>query len=266
MKTQKKDSNRHGSRGDRRWTVLFIGDRGKTTTFYRFKEAVFAIILLFVLSLGVSGLFYSLYANARTEIDHLEKKIDNLKQAIASVRDEKDILTARLVVAESRVEEVYAQKGKGSGENSREPAPARKQTAPAPRRDSTPKMPPSVTAEKFIVYHEPDINTLRVEYRIVNTGSKEQPVSGRTVVVLKDGSEEQQNWLILPTVRLDSGRPIGDRGRSFSIYNYRTMRFKVNDEVGPDRYKTATIYVFTTEGSLLFEKEFSVGLKSKTTS
>jgi hypothetical protein len=264
MKSNEKDPRRRAGRGDRRWTVLFIGDRGKTTTIYRFKEAVFAVIGLFLLSAAISGWFYHLYTKERSENIRLEEKADNLKQAMASLRDEKDILTARLVVAESRVEEVFSEKGKGSGENATKPASDKKQAAEAPRRDRSPQMPPSVTAQKFIVYHEPDVNLLRVEYRIVNTGSKEQPVSGRTVVILKDGSEEQKNWLILPAVRLASGRPVGDRGRSFSIYNYRTMRFRVNDEVGPDRYKTATIYVFTTDGSLMFEKEFSVGLKSKT--
>jgi hypothetical protein len=263
MTNEKKTSKKHGARGDRRWTILFIGDRGKTITFYRLKEAIIAILLIFLASAGLSGWFYALYAGARTETTQLEKKIDNLKQAIASLRNDKDILTARLVVAESRVDEVYAKaNNSNTAQKPSASSPAKKSDPPKTPRSSTPEMPPSVNAEKFIVYHEPDINTLRVEYRIVNTGSKEQPISGRTVVILKDDGDDQQNWLVLPSVPLSSGKPVGEGGRSFSIYNFRTMRFKLNNQTGTDQYKTATVYVFTTSGDLLLEKEFPVGLKS----
>ena len=79
MTNEKRTSKKHGPRGDRRWTILFIGDRGKTITFYRLKEAVIVIVLIFLASGGLSGWLYTLYTGARAETKQLEKKIDNMK-------------------------------------------------------------------------------------------------------------------------------------------------------------------------------------------
>jgi hypothetical protein len=264
---QRRASKKKGPRGDQRWTILFIGDRGKTITFNRLREAIIAILLVFLAFAGLSGWFYHLYSGARTETTVLEKKIENLKQAIASLRNEKDILTARLVVAESRVDEVYSKaKNEAAGKKPPLSKPARQPVRTVTPRGDLTETPPSVTAEKFIVYQEPDAGALRVEYRIVNTGSKDQPVSGRTVVILKGDPDDQRKWLVLPSVPLTSGKPVGEGGRSFSIYNYRTMRFKLNNEKGPDQYKTGTVFVFTPSGDLLLEKEFPVGLAASDSS
>ena len=95
-------------KAQQRWTLLFIGDRGKTITFHRFKSLVMLALLILMASAAVSGWFWYLYDNARIESQNLNEKMKNLEQALASVRNEKDILTARLVVAESKVEQNIA--------------------------------------------------------------------------------------------------------------------------------------------------------------
>jgi hypothetical protein len=254
------------TKAEKRWTLLFIGDRGRTITFHRFKSLVMLALLVLLASAAVSGWFWHLYDNARIESRIMHEKMENLQQALASVRNEKDILTARLVVAESKAQQTIA---KVIAEKPVKPsvksAPKPSQTVQKPVVDKpVPGM--SIVAENFLVFYEPDVNTLSVQYKIRNTGSKEHPVSGRSVVILKDGEENPRKWLVLPWVPLESGKPTGKNGRSFSIYNFRTMRFKANDQVGPDQYKTALVYVFTTEGTLLLEQEFPVGIKSVTVS
>ena len=100
------DPNRQGAeptrpskntRADRRWTLLFLGSRGKTVTFRHFKAVVFAAVMILLASTAVSLWFWSVNRNVRSENLTLRKEIDNMKQAVASVRKEKDILTARLV-------------------------------------------------------------------------------------------------------------------------------------------------------------------------
>jgi len=253
-------------KAERRWTLLFMGDRGKTITFHRFKSLVMLALLILLASAAVSGWFWYLYDNARIESRILNKKMENLKQALASVRNEKDILTARLVVAESKAQQTFA---KVIAERPAKP-PAKR--APKPSQSvqksvvDIPEPVMRIVAENFLVFYEPDVNTLSVQYKIRNTGSKQHPVSGRSVVILKDGEENPKKWLVLPWVPLESGKPTGQNGRSFSIYNFRTMRFKANDQIGPDQYKTALVYVFTTDGTLLLEQEFPVGIKSVTVS
>lgn len=254
------------TKAERRWTLLFMGDRGKTITFHRFKSLVMLALLILLASAAVSGWFWHLYDNARIENRILNKKVENLKQALASVRNEKDILTARLVVAESKAEQTIA---KVIAERPLKP-PVKRAPKPsqAVQKSVVDKPEPvmSIVAENFLVFYEPDVNTLSVQYKIRNTGSKEQPVSGRSVVILKDGDENPKKWLVLPWVPLKSGKPVGDKGRSFSIYNFKTMRFKANDQTGPDQFKTALVYVFTTDGTLLLEQEYPVGIKAVTVS
>ena len=254
------------TRADRRWTLLFLGSRGKTVTFHHFKAVVVTAVLILLASAAVSAWFWSQNRSVRLENRGLREEIENMKQAVASVRDEKDILTARLVVAESRVAEFMEKTVPVKKPKDKQPPrqePAKKQTAALSVAEK-PEPPFSVDVQNFIVYFEPDINTLRVEYKLLNTGRKGNPVSGRTMVILKEDEERPDDWLVMPPVPLEDNRPKGNRGKYFSINRFRTVRFKANDQIGPDQYKSAAVFVFSSKGTLLLEKMFPVGLQSKT--
>jgi hypothetical protein len=147
-------------------------------------------------------------------------------------------------------------------------APAPKPAAPKPKPKPTPtpdiqeserKM--KVAAEKLTTVVEPGANLLKVEYVLRNTGEKTRPITGHTVVILKNEDNDPNGWLVLPAVPLESGRPNGAKGYSFSIYNYRTIRFKIGDQVDTKRFTEAVVYVFTSSGDLVLEKQFSVSVK-----
>ena len=254
------------TRADRRWTLLFLGSRGKTVTFHHFKAVVFTAILILLASTAVSAWFWYQNRSVRSDNLALREEIENMKQAVTSVRDEKDILTARLVVAESRVAELI---GKSA------PALKRKEDQTSGEKEvkkpeaalsvvEKPEPPLKVDVRNFIVYFEPDINTLRVEYKLLNTGRKGNPVSGRTMVIMTEDESKPEQWLVMPPVPLVDNRPEGNRGKYFSINRFRTVRFKANDQIGPDQYKSAAVFVFSSKGTLLLEKMFPVGLQSKT--
>jgi len=236
---------------DQRWTLLFIGKRGRTITFKHFKGAVIATIFL-VLALGaLCGWLWHLNLQARQDIAAREETIQNLEKAMESLRNEKDILTARLAVIESRVEERL------HPESRKKEAPAAASEAPAPGK--TPLEPlPSIIADDFIVFRDGSTNQLRIEYKVRNTGSKNEPASGRTVAILKGDPDNQRKWLVLPSVPLQSGKPTGDSGRSFSIYNYRTIRFRADQALRAEQFENATIYIFSTTGTLVYEEDFPV--------
>ena len=254
------------TRADRRWTLLFLGSRGKTVTFHHFKAVVFTAILILLASTAVSTWFWHQNRSVRSDNRALRGEIENMKQAVDSVRDEKDILTARLVVAESRVAELIGksapakkiEEGQTSGKQ-----PVKKPEA-ALSVIEKPEPPLNVDVRNFIVYFEPDINTLRVEYKLLNTGRKGNPVSGRTMVIMKEDENQPDDWLVMPPVPLVDNRPKGNRGKYFSINRFRTVRFKANDQIGPDQYKSAAVFVFSSNGTLLLEKVFPVGIQSKT--
>ena len=390
-------SQAKGTRADRRWTLLFIGDRSKTIAFNHLKAAVVITALTILLLTGASiGLGY-LYRNAVGDIRSLEEKIDNLNQTANSLRDEKDILMAKLVMAESRASGTFSRKKEDtnklpdnaaakdqvgpeepelsppsdpleeeaitavsgndkavyhkveSGDSlylislsydvplnrlleyngmkmghmihpgqmliikpssgtaikpemkskkvaSAGPAPSPQPEAPIskpktkplpkstatievkPKVKSEPKPPKqktetkpasqearpiiSVAAEKLTTIFDASANLLRVEYVLRNTGEKSKPINGHTLIVLKKAGQNPDTWLVLPSVPMIAGKPKGAEGYFFSIYNYRTIRFKIPNLSDTDHFTEAVVYVFSKEGDLVLEKQFTVSVKS----
>ena len=389
-------SQAKGTRTDRRWTLLFIGDRSKTIAFNHLKAAVVITALTMLLLTGASiGLGY-LYQNAVGDIRSLEEKIDKLNQTTNSLRDEKDILMAKLVMAESRASGTFSRKKEDTSKLS-DNAPSMDQVAPEepelstpsdpleeetltvisgndkavyhkvesgdslylislsydvplnrlleyngmkkghmihpgqmliikpgseteikPERNSKkvasvkptpspkpeasiakPKSKPepkkaaplavkpskksdpipqikkpeakpasqeaqpkiSVAAEKLTTTFDASANLLRVEYVLRNTGVKTKPINGHTLIVLKQVGQDPDNWLVLPPVPLEAGKPKGAEGYFFSIYNYRTIRFKIPNQSDKHNFTEAVVYVFSKEGDLVLEKQFTVSVK-----
>jgi LysM repeat protein len=351
-----------GSRSDRRWALVFIGEHSKTIAFNHLKAAVVVTALIILTLGGLAGGLVYLYQKAAGDIRTLDNKVVELKQAMQSLRDEKDILMARLVLTESingKKPDGTKQPHKSDGKPDAKKAilkpqdviesaaasaqPPQNETAALVRSsektvyhtvepgdslyaigfrynvsvdqlrrlnhiegDSTlhpgdrlvvksePGEETPLTDQKeladrppveveqrtteaevvggkdigadvrnFTAVYEPDTKALRVEYVIRNDGSKSQQISGQTVVVLKGEEDNPEDWLVLPPVPLESGKPDGKLGSAFSIYNFRTIRFKVTDQANADRFALATVFVFSTDGSLALEKEFPVSIKGR---
>ncbi len=253
-------SNPKTSKRVRQWTLLIISNRGKSITIKWFKTLAITTTSVLVLAIAASAWLGFYYKNSIASNKKLLVDLKNLQQKIISLEHEKDILMARLILTESRVEENITKtddaipfdktSAKGSDIN---------------KKSLQPEIPLSVSADDLIVFHQPDLNTLRVQYMLRNTGSKAHAIAGRSVVILKNkGDHDQKKWLILPRVPLVSGKPSGKKGRNFSIFNLKTMKFRANDQTGPGQFNIATVYIYSTTGDLMLEKVFPVGIKFKT--
>jgi hypothetical protein len=244
----------------RQWTLLIISNRGKSITIKWFKTLAITTASILVIAIASSAWFGFLFKNSVESKKILLVDLKNLKHKITSLEHEKDILMARLILTESRVEE--------SMPKTDEPIPLEKTAAKDTNIDKKsvpPEIPINISADDLIVFHQPDLNTLRVQYVLRNTGSKANAVTGRSVVILKNKEEDDpKNWLILPHVPLISGKPSGKNGRNFSISNLKTMKFRANDQPGPSQFNIATVYIYSTKGELLIEKEFPIGIKFQT--
>ncbi len=266
------------SKPDRRWTLLFIGNHGRTITLKRFKGMVMLALTVLVLAVGTSaGL---VVWNQKIIMDNHDLKDDlkKLNERLDALRHDKDILMTRLVLAESRGQENVDDQSEKAAENqlsNQEPsipanndknqAPVEQKLEPpapaqaAPQPNSAPiDSELSVAIENFQISSQTDDNRLRVLFKIKNTSPNSQRVSGHTVVVLKG---EQDNWLPIPWLPLVDGRPSGkQRGHSFGINYFKTMRLSTPSPKFPQQFQTASVYVFTREGELLLEKDYPVKL------
>jgi len=253
-------SNSKTSKRARQWTLLIISNRGKSITIKWFKTLAITTVSVLLLAIAASALLGFLYKNSIKSNKNLLVDFKNLQHKIISLEHEKDILMARLILTESRVEE--------SMPKTDDTITFDKTAAKDSNIDKNllqPEIPFSVSADDLIVFHQPDLNMLRVQYMLRNTGSKAHAIAGRSVVILKNkGDDDQKNWLILPHVPLVSGKPSGKKGRNFSIFNLKTMKFRANDQTGPGQFNSATVYIYSRTGKLLLEKDFPIGVKFKT--
>ena len=123
--------------------------------------------------------------------------------------------------------------------------------------------PRKVDVEDFKVFRDAGENLIKVQFKLINTGSDSKPVSGYTFVALKDESDNQENQLVLPRGKLISGKPSRIKnGRYFSILRFKTVKYQLKDLKDPRRFKDAAVMVFTPSGDLLLEKSFPVKIQS----
>jgi hypothetical protein len=286
MEYLKKSSNQAGrplkpgkrSKQDRRWTLLFIGNHGRTITLKRFKGIVILSFVVLVVAIGTSAGLFVWNQKIIMDNHHLKADLKKLDDRIDTLRHDKDILMTRLVLAESRVQESLGdktekpaenkaadQENSSSGEEAKiSQAVAKKMERPATKpAEPQPSRAPSdsglsVAVEDFQISNRSDDHSLEIRFKLKNTSPNSQKVSGHAVVILKG---EQTGWLPIPWMPLVDGRPTGkQRGHSFGINYFKTMRLSAQAPKFPEKFQTASIYVFTLKGELLLEKGYPIEL------
>ena len=275
------------AKAHRRWTLLVVGDNGRVVPIRHAKGWLTVVLILLLAavftatgSLWLLRLKQERTHRLRSELSELREQIDNLQQ-------ERDLLMARLAVAQARLKASVANgenrpvaapaavddRGQDPGQAKSDAAsppavteapaaatetPAATEAAvPAPASGSGPK----VAVEDFRMARDPETDALRVQFKLINVTGEEEPVSGHTIVVLKNPDLPQDRWLTLPKVPLSDGRPAAPgRGRYFAIARFNTVRFPAGGQRQLHGLNRATVFVYGPDGVLLLEKDFPVNL------
>lgn len=266
---------------DRRWTLLFIGDHGNVVTLKHFKTIVIGAGSLFFLAIVFAAVLFFINLGVLKENRVLQKRSSDSEEQIEKLRHEKEILMARLVLAEEKTKENDTE-DREIQENIKEAEPAipppQKVSKPEPVKTDQKKPPVQVTVQpepaeseeaepdisvavaKFKISRESENKSIKAEFQIKNTSPQPQRVKGYAVVVLKGDDLQKDQWLVMPAVGLAGEKPSGKGGNSFSIQRFRTMSFTSKAPDYSDQFETAAVYVFAKTGELLLEQEFSVTL------
>jgi len=278
---KRKKSKRAGA--DRRWTLLFIGDHGNVVTLKYFKAIVIGAGSLFFLAIIFVAvlLFQNIGAFKQNKVLH--NRLGDSERQVDKLRHEKEILMARLVLAEEKTKEnvsgerqiqekmMVAEPAAPLPQVTPKPEPVKtdqkkppvpRETQPEPEPAETDEAEPviSVAVANFKISRESQNQNLNAEFKIRNTSPEPQRVEGYAVVVLKGDDLQKDQWLVIPAVGLAGERPSGKRGNSFSIERFRTMSFTSKAPDYSDQFETASVYVFAKTGELLLEQDFSVNL------
>ena len=282
MNSSKPKKSKHPGT-DRRWTLLFIGDHGNVVTLKRFKAIVLATGFLFFVAIGAVAVLIYINRGILDENQGFRNRIENFQKKIETLRHEKEILMARLVLAESKAKENIPERRQSRAEINtdekitpespsvpkietvepdKKAPPVSEATLPKPAalesRDTESAI--RVVVDNFKVSRVSGSSNLNAEFRIKNASPEFQKVTGHAVVVLKGDDLPKHKWLVMPTVELVGDRPSGKRGKKFAIQRFRTMRFTSNSPNDSGEFQTAAVYVFLKTGELVLQQEFPVNL------
>jgi hypothetical protein len=243
-----------------RWTLLLVDENGRTIRVRAFSFfAVLGLVLCIALPLAAGTGFY-LWNLAREENE-------------------------RLRIALTASAEVLGRESPVSPASGLVPGPESLAVSPSPPADSPPEpaaetsfSPPAIfevgpTAaadedggggdgtEEVSASQPVEVADVRfsegdrfdVRFRLRNVASGSEALSGHVVVVLELVGDDPAR-VAIPEVPLIEGRPTGaEEGQTFSIQNYRPMRFRAGPGTGGGRAGNATAFVFDDSGRLILE-------------
>ena len=240
--------------------------------------------LIFVMAVCIAWLLIA-WLDTKEILVASQETVIRQKRANESIRIEKEGALARLAIAESKLKALVSEplvenQSDAPGVKNGQETPDKTASVPA----NTPELPPEkaqaeivktpgsspapddadmdtgmvkVIADNLFICANAADTKLNIEFKVINMGTRKQPIAGHVFVILKDVHAEQDKWLVIPGAMLMDGRPVQSKGQRFRIYNYRTIKFKVVHE-NPGLFVQATIFIFKDTGELIFERDFSL--------
>lgn len=248
---------------------MLVGEQGRVIPFRHFKAVVVVTIAILLTSLSAIILLGALYIQQGRDVDRLHGEIDTLRQQTATLRDENDLLLARLVIDKGAG--VFVDDSADESPLDDEPVTTERDgTAEEPAEAAAPPAPPPAPAKpqvkwqadirQFSLEYYPDQELLEATFRIYNTTSPRQTMAGDIVLVYTNDGDPTVQRLPVPAVSLRDGIPAAGGGHDFRINNYRTMRFRAYRQKLPIAFDTVKVFVFEEGGELLLTRDFRVDI------
>ncbi len=265
---------------NRHWQILFIDDRGRIIPIRQFKALAVVSILLLTVSMIFAITFFIMFINNRDNTISAQSELALSKDQVTSLQHEVDILTARLVLTESKNKNEQKDKKtkktplrkkadiqkraspkKEIVRTSVKPAMKKKPEKAAPP-DHTGKK-PSIEVRDFAFTYITYKNILRIRFIIKNIDQRIKTASGYIFILLKQNEKDPKSWLTIPSVDLVAGKPSQTgRGQYFKITHFKTVHFKLNNIENPEQFSQAQVYVFDKNGEILLKKTEPFAIKT----
>ncbi len=283
-----------------RWTLLFVEDRGKVIPVKGFKglaiTLTFTVFIVFALAVGL----YFMYNSQAEENRSLINALGVSRQKLKSLKDEKELLMVRLVLAESKIKagrieteektiekKTVLSKDKNVSAAIKPPVPDIKKVVetvkevPAEKEVliaaveedepdiSAPSMPDAepqmVRIEELIVLNTLENDNIKIKFKLRKIDQNTETISGHAFVILKHDRNDRKQWFAIPSVSLVSGKPSRiRRGQYFSIARFKIMKFQRKYSGDPNRFQYITVFIYNTDEKLLLEREFPIRVQEVT--
>lgn len=235
-------------------TLILLGDDGKLKHIRILRGMIITLLLIQILILCSGAYFFSSGMRFVEDKRVMENELINAQKKYLTIRDEKDMLMARLVLAESLVNK------ETGGDMVLKPAET-PSNASAAQTPLTPANSGRVSVDKINISHEAGSSRLKIKFDIKNNHNSRQ-LSGYSFVILKENEIDEARWLPVPFVSLVSKRPTAfNKGRYYSASKLTTVNLTTNIRSVPPRFKLATVLLYSVSGEFLLEKDFPVIIK-----
>lgn len=265
--------------------LYFIDEVGNIASAAWIRSLVGVLAILTFFSTATAGVFVYLYTNSGGQQSELTRRLATQEKRVKQLVGEKEILMARLVLSGN---DSSIAVGKGVPDK---PARndgntvAKKASGPVTKADSSPKgtavkqretkpqpkidtqkagaaakdlesLPRKVGVEGIRVVNDGSNGDLLVRFNVRNISADSTNISGYVFVVLKPHTEHPADWLVVPTVAIDKGKPaIYRKGQYFSIAHFKPVNFRVKTHSAADSFKLATVFVYDDDGGLMFQRD-----------
>ncbi len=222
-----------------RWSVLFIGDHGKTFAIKHFKLILVSALFFLISTILTSCLFIFLYKDKAEKYKVIKKKIITTNMAFSSLKKENELLLARAVAAEFQLE-------KNKQDDSDEDSDGLQNKKIVSVRD-------------FNIERDIDSNNMKITFKIKNIYPDLVSIRGYIFVTLKRDAGKESTWLTIPYAELTSGTPSPyTKGRLFVIEFWKEMSLVSGIREPLENFEEATIFVFEGKGNLILKKDFKL--------
>ena len=228
---------------------MFVSEHGRLVRVQHFVCYVAIAAGVLIVSLLVSLSCFLLFLNERSETKKLSNALSSARQEVRTLVDRNDALLAR--IASFTATETPA--GMPT-----EPHAAADSDESGVASDAVAPNTAIVAIENLRVVQASDTQASRIKLAVKKVGESSSTVSGRVFVVLEGENGAGLRTVVAPAVPLNDGVPAQPgRGQYFSIARFKPVSMTIQIE-NPHELETATVYIFGTDGELLYEAIFPV--------
>lgn len=282
----------------RKTKIIIVDDFGGMKSGEYLKTLVKIFIFLTIVFSVTAGFLFHLYSGVSRNSNVIEKKLSDAEKKMNALTREKEVLMAKLVISGKMTEvqkqggmedtslvlggeeksgvalepggNDEAQKDlpkdlvSGPEKSDKEPVEPEAMASDAlsslPRESEPGRgVEKTVSLEKFIVKKDRKKKDLLVQFDIRNLSKAPGDVEGRIFVLLKPDAGTEDQWLVVPESALLEGIPSEHRkGQYFSISHFKPVKFRIKNQVDPDFFTQASIFIFNEQGDLIFEERIDI--------
>mgnify|MGYP003564626208 CR=1 FL=1 len=253
------------------WRLILVGYHGSIIPLGSVKIVLFVLIACFILILISAFVFGFLYIQKKSNYSDLIEELDQKSEQLQTLRDERDVLMARLVITESKLNS-YADSKKGvSKQPSSDLKESKTEFGSNPQLEKQSDVssvdpqqkepaPISVDISDFKINHDSKTNTIDASYTLKNTTKGDVQVSGRCLMVLKGSINQETTNYSIPNVPWENGIPSEKHGHRFAIRNFLNVKLNRSAPNQNFIFDHGIVYIFDSAGKVLLKREIPINL------